>query len=332
MSTVGVIVGIDKNNNITMYRVLQAQVSKKAENQYDWKFNCTMMNEQQLLGALSSGHNFLNATLDRNSKGKVTIKGKSGSLDRFNSNGKNHSPVVILSQIQNDDGKLIGYKIANYDGNVKNVVLKEMIAYGNRSTRDGDTPVQNAIFVPAEEDRAAHFKSYPNCNFIVEVIKSNKNTHTQVKRVNTQQNKKTLSRLEEIYNPDQIRQLKIGKQEGVDIKIYANPALSAEQMAVLRGGLNHKVNVRPLAFPEFDVVLMSLYIDDLENGLDIRKYLNPKYSLEQLAQLSLAAEEGLDLSKMSNPKLSATEMSEIRERLERNIWKDELVKKDGTWY
>lgn len=330
MATIGVVVGIDKNNNMTAYRVLQAQATEKEKNQYDWKFNCTMMSEQQILGALSAGWNFLNVTAEKDAKGVIKVKGKSASLDRFNST--NHKPSVIISQIQSSEGKLLGYKIANYEGNVKNVVLKEMIAYGNRATKAGATPVQNAIFVPAEEGRSAHFKSYPNCNFITEVIKSNKNTHTEVRTPNIQQNKKTLSRLEEIYNPSQIRQLKLGKQEGLNIKIYANPALTAEQMEVLRTGLSHKVNIRPLAFPEFNVNLMRQYIDDLENGLDIRKYLNPKYKLEQVAQLSLAAEEGLDLSKMSNPKLSATEMSEIRERLERNIWKDELVKKDGTWY
>jgi len=330
MVTVGIIVGIDKHNNMSMYRVLQAQINKKAENQYDWKFNCTMMDEHRIINSLLSGQKYLNITLDKDNKGNPVVKGNSGSLDRFNN--KNYKPSVILSQIQNEEGRLLGYKIANYDGNVKNIVLKEMIAYGNRVTKAGATPVQNAIFVPSEEDRAGHFKSYPNCNFLVEVIRSNKNAHAEVKRVNTQQNKKTLSKLEEIYSPQQIAQLKLGKQAGLDIKIFANPALSPLQMQVLREGLANKVNVRLVAFPEFNVDLMRYYIDDMEYGLNIKKYLNHKYTLQQVSQLSIAAEEGLDISKMSNPKLSAEEMSEIRERLERNIWKDELVKKDGSWY
>ena len=322
--TAGVIVGIDENKvgaeKQKEYRVMIIKLNEKAKNQYDWNFSCVVMNETQLISVMYGGRVFLNACLDKDSKGKYVVKGKSGSLERFSVSERGVRPIVILSQIQNEDGKVIGYKIANYDGNVRNIVLKEMTAYGNRVTKNGGTPVQNAIFVPAEDDRAGYFKSYPNCNFLVEVLNTNVNKHTEVKRVNTQENKKNLSRLEEIYTPDQIKQLKDGRKNGVDIKIV-----------ILKNGLIEKLNVRLIAFPEFSTNAMLHYIDDLECGLDIKKYLNPKYSIEQLSELSLAVEEGLDISKMSNPKLSANDMSEIRERLERNIWKDVFMTEDGRW-
>jgi hypothetical protein len=283
-----------------------------------------MMNEGQILSTFSSGAKWLNIKLENNK-----IKGSAGALSRFEDT--EHKPYVIISQITSDDGKLLGYKVANYEGGVKNITIKEMIAYGNRVSKAGKVPVQNAIFVQADADKKAHYKSYPNCNFLIEVIVQNKNKYSEKKRVNIAENNKTLSRLDEVYSQEQIKQLKLGKQNGVDIRIFANPALTATQMEVLRKGLEKKVNVRPFAFPEFDQLLMRYYISDATAGVDVYKYVNPKYNMGQVAELSLAVEEGLDISKMANPKLQPTEMAEIRERLEKKIWKDELVKKDGSW-
>lgn len=320
----GAVVGIDKVNNNTVYRVLIISAVSKAKNQYDWKFECKMMNEQQVLATITSGAKWLNIKVE---SGK--IKGSTGALQRFED--KEHKPYVIISQIVSDDNKLLGYKVANYDGNVKNVAIKEMIAYGNRISKAGKVPVQNAIFVPQESDKKAHYKAYPNTKFIVEVINTNKNKYTEKRRVNTSESEKNLSKLDEIYTKEQIIQLKTGKKNGVDIRIFANPALSAKQMEVLRGALEQGLNVRPIAFPDFSVDAMKYYILDIKNGLDIRQYINPKYNVGQLSELSLASELGLDLNKMANPKLSAEEMAEIRERLENKIWRDELVKKDGSW-
>lgn len=323
-TTFGIVVGIDKVNTISMYRVLIATAMKKEDKQYNWKFECKMMDDKQVIQTFSSGAKWLNIKLE---SGK--IKGSTGSLSRFEDT--KHKPFVIISQLVSDDDKTLGYKVASYDGAVKNIAIKEMIAYGNRSSKAGVVPVQNAIFIAQDGDKKAHYKSYPNSPFIVEVIHTNKNKYTEQKRVNTVKNEKTLNKLEEIYNKEQIVELKTGKQNGVDIRIYANPALSAKQMQVLRNGLEKGINVRAVAFPEYSADLMKLYILDLKNGLDIRKYLNPRYNMGQVSELSLACELGLDLSKMANPKYTADEMSEIRERLEAKIWKDELVKKDGSW-
>ena len=206
-----------------------------------------------------------------------------------------------------------------------------MLAYGNRITKQGGVPVQNAIFVKADGDKKEHYKSYPNAPFLNEVLITNKNKYSEVKKSPVRENQKTLKRLDEIYTKPQLVQLKLGKEHGVDIRVYANPSLTAEKMKILRCGLENKVNVKPIAFNEYTEKAMLFYIDCLENGLNIRNFLNPKYDLGQLSELSLAEEIGLDISKKSNPKLSASEMAEIRERLEHNIWKDELVKKDGSW-
>lgn len=321
----GIVVGIDKSpDNSKMYRVMVADVNKVSNMQYEWKFECKIYPEQYLISLLASGTRWLNITLD----GK-NIKGTTGSLSRFED--PNHKPYVIISQLVNKDNKILGYKIANYDGVVKNIPIKEMLAYGSRISKANLTPVQNAIFVPETADKKAHFKSYPNHNFISELLQTSKNKDAVQRKVSLKKNEKTLNKLEEIYSAEQLQQLRLGKEHGVDIRIYANPQLSAEQMKALREGLESHVNVKPIAHPEFKYKPMLYYIDCLQNNIDIRQFLNPKYDIGQLSELSLAVELGLDVSKLSNPKLKANEMQEIRERLEKNIWKDEFVKKDGTW-
>lgn len=321
----GVVVGIDKDKiGNSLYRVVVATVKQKAPKQYDWGFECKIMSEQQVIAHIRNKTNWLNIKLE---DGK--IKGSAGALNRFDD--KKHRPFVIISQLVNDNDKLLGYRVASYEGTVKNVPLKEMLAFGNRITKAGSIPVQNAIFVSADGDKREHFKSYPNCNFLSEVIQTKRNEASDKRRVPLQRNEKTLSNLEEIYSKEQLVQLKLGREHGVDIRVYANPALKPNQMTVLREGLEQKLNVKPFAFPEYDYYAMRYYSDCLQNGIDIRQFLNPKYNIGQISELSLAVELGLDITKMCNPELKADEMAEIRERLERNIWKDELVKKDGSW-
>lgn len=326
MKRLGIIVGIDSVNNTKAYRAILACISPINSKQYNWKFDCKILSEDQMKKALGTIR-FINAEFDIRA-GK--IKGSAGDFKRFQPVQK-FRPFVIISQLVNSDGKIIGYKIANYDGGVKNIPIKEIIAYGKRANRAGCIPIQNAIFVPDTGDKSAHFKSYPNKPFLEELIIINKNKNTEKRRVNTVKNAKTLNKLEQIYTKEQIEELKIGKKDGVDIRIYANPALSAEQMKVLRKGLTKGLNIRKIAFPEYSVDAMKFYSMELEDNRDISKYLNPKYSAAQIAELSIAVEEGLDVSKMSDPNLSVSKMCERRKRLENNVFFEEDVNREGSW-
>jgi len=329
----GIVVGIDTQGNDKIYRVLVCNIQENSKGKcfYDWAFKCVTMDTSRIISQIMTDKNFfLNLGIDNS--GKIT--GKSASLSRFDDNKSGRHPLVIISQISTTDGRLIGYKAATYDGNVRNISLKEMIAYGNRTTKQGLIPVQNAIFVAEDEatGKKAHFKSYPNMPFITELYEVGKNKYSeQNRRVPVRQNEKTLVKASEIFDKEQMEQLKLGKQHKVDIRIYANPKISAKKMKILRAGLEKGLNIKPFAFPEYKELCMMYYVDCLENGIDIRPMLNPKYNEGHLFQLALAVELGLDISKMCNPSLSANDMEEIRERLEANIWKDELVKKDGTW-
>lgn len=321
---VALVVGIDKDENKnTMYRVIVANITPKEGKQFNWQFTCKMMSSIDIIKSMSLGAKWINI---KEENGK--IKGSAGSLQRFEGA---HKPLVIISQLTDFAERILGFKVATYDGKVKNISIKELVAYGNRVTKAGGVPIQNAIFVPEDENKKAHYKAYPNCSFINEVIQNKTNKQQTVNKVPLQKNEKTLSRLEEIYTDKQIIELKEGKRNGVDIRIYANPALSALQMQALRKGLQKGVNVKPFASVEYSPELMRWYTNDSKAGIDIRPYLNPKFTIEQLSEISLAAEEGLDISLIADIKKSPNDMAEIRERMEHKIWKEELVKKDGSW-
>ena len=105
------------------------------------------------------------------------------------------------------------------------------------------------------------------------MIQRKTETKTAVNRVPLQRNEKTLNKLDEIYTPEQIAELREGKKNGVEIRVYANPALSAQQMRALRKGLQKGINVKPFASVEYSPESMRWYISDREAGIDIRPYL-----------------------------------------------------------
>jgi len=319
------IIGMDDGGIV---RVINAVVVRQNTGVMDWKITRKMMSKEDVMNSISSKETWSNASVEQ---GKLV--GKSASLDRFR--GYKQRAVVILSQIVDNNNRVIGYKVAEYTGRVRNISIKEMVAYGEKASKEGWIPVQNAIFNCGTAEKKGFYKAYPNTPFITERIFKLKKVDKRDRNIETENsNSKSedrLKRLDDIFSVEQIRQLKLGRQSGVDIRIYANPELSYGQMAALRTALESGVNPRSYASPEFDEKAMKLYTDDIKNGIDIREYTNPKFSLGQLCEISLAAEEGLDISIIADVRKSPSEMAEIRERMSADIWRDELVKKDGRW-
>jgi hypothetical protein len=324
---VALVVGIDKRDNTTCYRVLVTRIEEVGPKQYKWNFERKMIDDRTIIGTMQKGLQWLNVKC---ADGK--IKGSSGELSRFNKSATN-KPLVIISKITDEKDITLGYRVADYNGNVATKSLKDMLAYGRSVSKNGGIPVQNAKFNTNNGSKQAFYSAFPGCNFIEEVFvrNNNKNKHTEIRKVNTAENAKSLNKLQDIYTKEQIKELKSGKANGVDIKVYANPKLSAQQMHILRHGLECGANVRPVAFPEFKEDIMGYYVADLINGLDIRNYLNPNYSLAQLACVSTAYDLGLKIGSLADPNLSAEDMEREKDRLAAETWKEEKVETDVSW-
>ena len=69
----------------------------------------------------------------------------------------------------------------------------------------------------------------------------------------------------------------------------------------------------------------------MKYGVDVSYYLNPEYNLEQLRELGSGFIAGVDVSKYADPSLPVSKMIQIREELEREIWKEDTVNTDSSW-
>lgn len=90
----------------------------------------------------------------------------------------------------------------------------------------------------------------------------------------------------EQYDEDQMEEIRIGMEEGLDVSIYADPEYMPLQMEAIRIGL--------------------------EKGLDVSKYANRKFDWFQMDEIRLGLEYDLPVSRYANPDLSYQIMHEIR--------------------
>lgn len=324
----GHIIGMDSTPQGNVYRVLLHRVEEDPETcKTDWKFAKAEVNEEMLIKSMLSGKiKIENAEV---CDGK--LRGRTGALSRFNQQkGSSIRPMVIISQIVTVEGyeKLIGYKVAYYDGTVKNVKLNELLIYCQRMTDSGKAhgvqmiPIQNAMFIPSGNGVSAHIKGYEANQFYTEKYIRNVPKNVKPSKVNYAENKKNVSKLDEVFTKDQIKELKLGKEHGVDIRYYGNNKLSPEQMREIRKALENGVNPRLFADPAFKPEAMKAYRIQAKYGVDISKFINPEYNAEQIFELSTALISGVDLTKLADPKKSAYDMSKDRIILESKIWKE----------
>ena len=303
----GIIVGIDVINQAKAYRI----IFYKHEGN-DWQFNKQLMHESDLINAMVSR----SITLDNAIIDNGAIKGSTGDLNRFNAKG--FHPMVIISEMVADD-QIIGYKLASYEGKISNVRIKDVIAYCNRIGSNG-APIQNAMYVAATDTQKAHIRAYPGQTFNKEIITRQKVPTAAPADVSKRDNNKQLSKIEELFTKDQIEQLKLGKEHGVDIRVYGNNKLSAKQMKELRLALENGVNPMPFADPAFTPDAMKALRIQAKYGVNISTFVNPRYNAAQIYELSTGYLSGVNIKDYADPDMSATDMSKKRVYLESKLW------------
>jgi len=319
------VVGIDTIDAKTKcYRVILAQLMETdVPKAYKWNFTAKKLSAEQIVSSTGKGLQWLNIKVVNGE-----IKGSTGDLSRFN-NGKNH-PYVIISKIESMSGKLLGYKVADYNGNVQNISANDMVAFGQQATACNGIPVQNAKFIATE----GYYCAYPGASFIEEVHATNNKPQAAANRkIDMEANKKAANKMSDTFTKEQIKQLKLGKDAGLQYKIYANPKLSAEQMELLRNALANGAGpmIKLIAFPEYNTKVMGRYAADIVMKRDIRPYLNPKYTVDQVNCLSTAYLLGIDLGNLNNPDLTPEQMRVEKNKLLNQMWGFEKVDKHESW-
>lgn len=95
------------------------------------------------------------------------------------------------------------------------------------------------------------------------------------------------------YVNDQIQEIKLGLEHGLDVTLYADKEYFAVQMRQIRFGL--------------------------EEGLDVSLYNSKQYDWFQMEEIRLGLKSGLNACVYANPKYSYMVMRELRKSLEDNI-------------
>lgn len=320
---VGVLVGIDKLNNQSLYRVI---LYRHKELTNEWQFKKEIFSEENLYRAMTNGLMLRNATVR---DGKVIAR--TGSFDRFGS-GNGFKPYIIISVIIGND-ITVGYKIADYDFNVKNIKLEQMLDFCYLAYKRDLIPLQNAMYVN-DVGKAGIIRCYPDGEFVKETISIKKKADKSVEKVDDKIRGKpekssinTSSIDASLFTELQLRELAQAMTDiGDKCKILYDPKLSPEKMKLLREAMKSGLSVNGLVDPRIDIATLRMYLADLSYGVDISKYLDYRYSIEQINELSIGYLDGLDISQYSDYKLTAEEMAERRIRLESKIWMAHEVK------
>lgn len=101
---------------------------------------------------------------------------------------------------------------------------------------------------------------------------------------------------EQGFSAEQLEQLELGLQAGVDVSIYANTKLDALTMYQLRSGLEEELNVMPYANPSYDWFQVAEIIEGLRLCLDVKKYDSSDLDAKKMKEIRLGLENGFDLS------------------------------------
>ena len=90
------------------------------------------------------------------------------------------------------------------------------------------------------------------------------------------------------YDNLQLKELRYGFKQGLDISVFSNPKFAFNQMDEIRQGLAKNLNVSIYAKPTFDVGQMREIKKGLERNIDVSKYARVDYGhfmMELLHQL-----------------------------------------------
>lgn len=227
--------------------------------------------------------------------------------------------AVVVQEIQTEAGFAIGYVVVFPDGRVLRVAADDFLKYCETARVRGKLALQNMQYVSANGSTAAHLKNYENRlvpRFILRRAPANAEIAPHAPEPAPSSENKPSS----AFTAAQLKVLARGKKEGVDIRVYANPAFSPKRMDIIRKVLLQHKNPTPLLDLTLPEDLMVFYGLDLTQGADIRAYFNKAYTVKQAIQVKLGFIRGLDVSQYADPAVDADEMEQRRVRLDADMW------------
>lgn len=289
------------------------------------KLNKRFVSDKGLVEMLKQGIVVENIKL---STDKKTLAMKSGALTRLDK-----CKFVVLSRIIDQYDNIIGHTILDHNGNYKRMMTKQIVQLAEKVLAEKGIPYMNAIYVPTTEERAAHIKAYPECEFPLELyIRKARNQYAEV--AETAPHKEEAPKAEELklksskFTEAQLKEIRAGLDSGIDTRIYMDPKISAKKMQLLRLNMESGFDVRPFTNPHYlyrvseDSLGLVLAYQQVRFSMDVlQELLNPEYTVDQLAELQSAIIKGIDISSFADPKLTPEQMIEAKRKVQ-GIWVD----------
>lgn len=98
------------------------------------------------------------------------------------------------------------------------------------------------------------------------------------------------------FSADQIKEIKTGLAQKLEVSCYAKKEYIAIQMYQIRLGLQEGLPVELYASPDFDWFQMEEIRLGLQNGIDVKTYAKPDIPYDKMRQLRKGLEKDMDLS------------------------------------
>ena len=114
------------------------------------------------------------------------------------------------------------------------------------------------------------------------------------------------------YQKAQNQEIKLGKEEGLDVSLYANPEFNWLQMEQIRMGLKDKVDASLYADPANNYETMRQIRISLYAGIDLIPYLKRGFADDDLEEIRLAIMSRLPIDKWLQDNMCAPQIHEIR--------------------
>lgn len=267
--------------------------------------------------------------------GKIVSRG--ASFDRFKKtgmpwqvkrNGQVHkiTPMLLVGIVTSNysaSQRPVAYRVWTYESGLIGLYAEEVVRYAAAAQKAGRIPFQNAMYIPGRVGQMGFFRPYNDGDFIVEDIRYETKKSLTVKPVPVEKAAEDADKQpKNLFNRQQMEQLRLGREHDVDIKQYANPAFNANQMEALRLQLERGINPQRFRNPCYQAQKMRFFTQQLIANRRITELLNPAYTYPQMQRISYAMSRGLDISKIQNPKMSIGQMDDEIIHMEIDKYKD----------
>ncbi len=114
------------------------------------------------------------------------------------------------------------------------------------------------------------------------------------------------------YQKAQNQEIKLGKEEGLDVSLYANPQFNWLQMEQIRMGLKDKVDASIYADPANNYETMRQIRISLYAGIDLIPYLKRGFTDDDLEEIRMAVMNRLPIDKWLQDNICAPQIHQIR--------------------